>query len=1031
MRNHKEIESYVLELWEKERIYHELKEKTKKSKKKFVFIDGPPYATGQIHPGTAWNKCIKDCVLRYHWLNGYKCTARPGYDTHGLPIEVKVEQKLELKNKKEIEEKIGVERFVDECKAYASQYMGIMSDQFKRLGVWMDWDNPYITYKNEYIESTWTALKEVWNKKLIYEDLYVLAHCPRCETTVANYELEYDEHTSPSIYVKFKVKNKTNEYLIIWTTTPWTLIANMAIMANPLVEYVKVYAKEYDEYWIIAKSLLDNISKITKTNLTVVEQFHGKALDKLEYEHPLQDFIGKEYERKVVMSDEYVSTQEGTGLVHTAPGHGPEDYMIGKRYNIEIYCPVEENGKYDITAKKYANMYVFDANDIIINDLKAKGVLLYKTKYVHRYPHCWRCKTPLIFISSKQWFINISEIKEKMLEQIDNVNWYPDFAKTRFYDFVKDAPDWCISRQRYWGIPLPIWKCVNPECNNITFIGSKKELGNYHTINDLHRPFIDEVVLKCKKCRNDMVRVKDILDVWFDSGNAVWAGNYNYEEQENKQLKQCDFIVEGKDQTRGWFYSLLGMGVAYNGIAPYKNVLMHGFFVDAKGEKMSKSLGNYVPLDEIIEKYGADSFRLWSLKSTTWDDLKFSWDEMDDSSRALEIIYNIGMYLQKNYILKHYINNLNELKEDELKNEDKWLISKFNSLIKNVETYFSRYETFKAAVEITNFLVEDLSRTYLKVVRERIESKNEIALNVFFYVYLNSLVLLHPFTPFITEYVYQQVFRKIIKQKSIALLDYPKYNQIYVNYELEKKFEIALEIKSAILNLRNRLGINVRQPMAEAIFVSFSSQVISSLNDTESIITNLANVKHIKMVVELDDNLEISLKPKANQFGLHFKEKTSNAVNEIMQVLDHKDKKNQFLREMIVNGFYQFNDVKLNIDFFEHSVKYPGYEGLITKFGIVLLKKEIPEELQKEGMIREMIRRIQEMRKQLKLNEKDKIKFYFNELQGQIPNKEIKEIEKAVNGTFDNHIFNKPNVYKKEWNIKDINVVIMIEVLPK
>ncbi|MEM3610499.1 MAG: isoleucine--tRNA ligase, partial [Candidatus Anstonellales archaeon] len=798
MRNHKDLESYVLEIWNKENIYEEVKAKNKKSKNKFIFIDGPPYATGQIHPGTAWNKCIKDCVLRYHWLKGYDCTARPGYDTHGLPIEVKVEQKLKLKNKKEIEEKIGVENFIKECKEFASQYMGIMSDEFKRLGVWMDWNNPYITYKSEYIESTWLALKEVWEKNLIYEDLYVLAHCPRCETTVANYELEYDEHQSPSIYVKFKIKNSKNEYLIIWTTTPWTLIANMAIMANPLVEYVKVYVNDFDEYWILAKPLLENLLKLTKVNATIIEQFQGKKLDKIEYEHPLQEFIGKNYHRKVVMSDEFVSIEEGTGLVHTAPGHGPEDYIIGKRYNIEIYCPVEENGKYDSTAKKYAGMYVFDANEVIINDLKQKNALLYKTKHTHRYPHCWRCKTPLIFISSKQWFIKISEIKEKMLQEIDTVNWYPDFAKTRFSDFVKDAPDWCISRQRYWGIPLPIWKCVNPECNNVLFIGSVKELKT--EINDLHRPYIDEIVIKCKKCKNDMIRVKDILDVWFDSGNAVWAGTYGYENLEKKQLKQCDFIVEGKDQTRGWFYSLLGMGVAYNGIAPYKNVLMHGFFVDSKGEKMSKSLGNYVPLEEIIEKHGADSFRLWSLKATTWDDLKFSWEEMEDSSRMLEIIYNILNYLEKNYNLNEDASNLSKINYSELTNEDKWIISKLNSLIKRVDNYYSNFETFKAANEVSNFLVEDLSRSYLKIVRERIENKDKDALKVFFHVYLNALILLHPITPFVTEYAYQKFFRKFLQNKSIALLEFPQSNNVFISEELEKKFEIAFEIKSAILN---------------------------------------------------------------------------------------------------------------------------------------------------------------------------------------------------------------------------------------
>ncbi|MBN2477723.1 isoleucine--tRNA ligase, partial [Candidatus Micrarchaeota archaeon] len=664
MYNHKQVEEEILKFWEKKKIF----EKVKKAREKgepYYFCDGPPYATGQIHPGTAWNKAIKDTVCRYWTSQGYNVRTQPGYDTHGLPIEVKVEKEMNIKNKHEIEE-IGIEKFINECKKFATKYIGVMNGQFKSIGVWMNYENPYITYYDNYIESSWKTLKQAWDKGLMHEGDYVLPYCYRCETTMANYELEYWDETDPSIYVKFKVKEKENEYLVIWTTTPWTLVANLAVMVHPTLPYVKVQVD--DEVWVVAKDLMEKVLNLVGKSGVVLEELSGKKLEGTQYEHPFQDKIKKEYERKVVLSDEYVTLEEGTGLVHTAPGHGEADFIIGKRFGIEPFSPVNEKGEYTEEAGDFEGKNVKEANPEIMELLENRGILVYSDRIRHRYPHCWRCKTPLIFRATHQWFITVSKVKDKMLSEINTVEWYPSFVKKRFTDFVTVAPDWCISRQRYWGIPLPIWKC---ECGEIKVIGNRDELPK---VKELHRPFVDKITFKCEKCGKEMHRIKDVLDVWFDSGNAVWASLT--EEEVNKFGERADFIVEGQDQIRGWFYSLLGSGIVRYDKCPYKRLMMHGFFVDEKGEKMSKSLGNFVPLEEILEKYGADSFRLWGLNNAVWEELKFNWTELKEAHGDLMVLYNMYVFLER-FIEKK------PKKPKKIEKEDEWMLSRLNRTLKS------------------------------------------------------------------------------------------------------------------------------------------------------------------------------------------------------------------------------------------------------------------------------------------------------------------------------------------------------------
>ena len=913
MYDHKKVEEEMLKFWEENRIYEKTK-KRNEAGRPFYFCDGPPYATGQIHPGTGWNKVIKDSVCRYMRMSGRNVRAQPGYDTHGLPIEVKVEQELKITNKNGIE-KYGIEKFIEKCKGFATKYIGVMGKQFERLGVWMDWENPYITYKDSYIDSSWTTLKMAWDKGLMHEGIYVLPYCYRCETTMANYELEYGEETDPSIFVKFKVKDKENEYLIIWTTTPWTLVANMGVMAHPTHAYVK--AQVDNEIWILAKERLDYVMGLMGKSATILEELPGRKLEGLQYEHPFQDRINKKYDRKVVLSDEYVTLEEGTGLVHTAPGHGIEDFIIGKRFEIEAFCPVDSAGKY---TKEAGGMFegknVREANPVIIKLMKDNRSLLYDERIKHRYPHCWRCKTPLIFVTTKQWFISVSKIKDRMMSEIDNTEWHPDFARERFKEFVSNAPDWCISRQRYWGIPLPIWKC---KCGRIRVVGSKKDIPK---VKELHRPYIDKIELECE-CGERMKRVPDVLDVWFDSGNAIWASLD--EKEREKYGETSDFIVEGQDQVRGWFYSLLGSGVVRYDACPYKRILMHGFFVDEHGEKMSKSLGNFVPLENIMKKYGADTFRMWGLSSTIWDELKFSWDEMKKCSSDLNILFNLTVFLERFYPKK-------KIEDAELEETDKWIISRMNNVVKEYRKAFGNFELNKGVKALRHFITEDFSRFYMKIAKDRIAKKNnqKAALQTIYTVLLQSLVMLAPVSPFLSEYLYRRFFKKHGKDESLSFVEMGKESEDDIDNLAEKHMETVREITSSAMLARQSADIKTRWPIRTLYIESKSHEVMDAVKKFEDVLMMLVNAKEVKVMEDAPEG--------------------------------------DFSAEEFSNG-------RIHVD------------------------KRIDEELYEEGIVNEIKRRIQNLRKTEKLVEKDVISVYIDtekEIE-EILRKHMERLSKGVN----------------------------------
>src|SRR3989344_5653473 len=789
MNSPQESEEQILDFWKKKKIYEKAVEK-RKNAKKFYFLDGPPYATGYIHMGTAMNKILKDFYIRFFRMYGFKAWNQPGYDTHGVPIENKVEQKLGFKEKQDIE-KFGIDKFIEECRNYTTQFLDVMNNQFANLGVWMDWKHPYLTLSNEYIEGAWFTFKQGYEKGLLYKGTYSVHVCPHCETAVAYNEIEYTQVTDPSIFVKFKLKKKQNEYFVIWTTTPWTLASNTGIMVKPDAEYARVQVG--DEIFIIAKQLLDSVmTKVKIKDFTILETMKGKELKDLEYESPLRDifpFIKKlKNAHRIVLSDKYVTLEDGSGLVHTAPGHGQEDYKVGVENDLPIVNPLGFDGKYNKESGKYSGMFVKTADKLIIEDLRNLGALLSEEKVEHDYPLCWRCSSPLLMMAVPQWFFKVTEIRERLLSENKKINWVPAWAGQRFQNWLESLGDWPISRQRYWGIPLPIWICK--KCNEVKVIGSTKELPKIPK--DLHKPYIDEIVFKCKVCRDEMRRVPDVLDVWFDAGVASWASlGYPSDKKLFDKMWPADFILEGPDQIRGWGDSLMITSIMTFGIKPFLNVLFHGFVLDAHGIKMSKSKGNTVEPEEVIKKYGRDVLRFYFLLGAPWDDYFFKWEDIADISKSFVVIRNVFNFVST------YVSGSGSPKN--LRIEDKWILSKLNTLVRNTTEYNKTFQGHKSAKELKEFILNDFSRWYVKLIRDRVwptySGKDKKAAFFTLVKVTETLIkLLAPFTPFMSEEIYQSVLKKTLKVESVHLLDWPVPDKKMINQKLEEDMEVVKKI---------------------------------------------------------------------------------------------------------------------------------------------------------------------------------------------------------------------------------------------
>ncbi len=847
MTSVQDIEKQIQEFWEKNKIPQKARAMNK-NEKKFYFLDGPPYATGYIHIGTAWNKILKDSYLRFWRMKGFNVWDQPGYDTHGLPIENKVEQKLGFHNKADIE-RLGIEKFNKECKAYVEQFFGIMNKQFQDLGVWMNWDDPYITFKNEYIEGAWHTFKTAFEKGFLYKDVYSVHVCFRCETVVAYNEIEYAKATDPSVYIKFPVKGKTNEYFLIWTTTPWTLPSNTGIMAKPDADYV--YVKVGDETLIMSKALTDAVmNKAKKGKYEIVKTVKGKSLEGVKYSHPLADifpFIDKLHNAyRVVLSEQFVSLDEGTGLVHTAPGHGQEDYKVGKEHGLPIVSPLKMNGTFNEECGKFSGKLAKASDDEIIAEFKNRGLLFHQEKITHDYPQCWRCSTPLLFMAVPQWFFRVTSIRDKLKKENEKVKWHPDWAGKRFDNWLDSLGDWPISRQRYWGIPLPIWECE--KCSSVKVIGSRKELPKVPE--DFHRPYIDEITMTCK-CGGTMKRIQDVLDVWFDAGLASWA-SLGYPERRDlfDKLWPSDLQIEGPDQIRGWWNAELITSVITFDKAPFQKILFHGFVLDAHGMKMSKSKGNIVEPVDVIKKYGRDVLRFYLLSSPAWEDFYFNWTDTENVSRTFNILRNTFQFV------KTYVTKIPQDKP-KLNVEDKWLFSRLNSLIEEYHKEFMESNHHKVVERLNSFILNDLSRWYIKLVRDRTwptysGKDKDAAFYTLGKVSEALLKLLAPLTPHIAEYVYQDVIKPKTKGKeSIHFYPFDVADKKLIDKKLEEQMELVKAIVEETSAVRQKENVRLRWPMKRLLIVSGDEKVIGAVETLKNVLENMCNVKSIEVVKKL------------------------------------------------------------------------------------------------------------------------------------------------------------------------------------
>jgi len=881
------LEQEILAYWDKINLFKRIQEHNSKGPK-FFYLDGPPYVNGHPHMGHARTRAIRDPLLKYRVMKGYNTHLQPGYDCHGLPIEIKVEEDLGLRKREDID-KYGAENFIDKCRERALFYVQVFNDFYKRFGLHWDFEKPYKTLDNDYISSSWTFFKKCDEKKLLYKGKATTAWCPRCETALAGYEAtdEYRDVSDHSIYVKFPIVGKENEFVLIWTTTPWTLPANLAVTVNPKYEYV--YVEVGREKWLMAKELVETVMKdCSVEDYKPGKSVTGKELEGVRYEFVLKDSVpeNKKLEETyknahTILMGDFVTLEDGTGCVHTAPGHGQDDYSVGMKYGLPPFSPVGENGCYTEEGGTLKGVYVKKADAMVIDALTSRNLIATEKKITHRYAHCWRCKTPIIYRASPQWFVNIGKIKELMIKENKKVNWVPDWAgEKRFQNWIEDARDWCISRQRYWGIPLPIWEC---SCGHYEVIGGwdeleKKAVKLPEGKPDLHVPYTNKIKIKCPKCGKEMSRVSDITDIWFESGAATWASLGYPKDKKFEKFFPIDFITEGLDQTRGWFYTLMAEGIIMFDQAPYRNVLMNEWVLDKNGDKMSKSLGNVVAPQDMIAKYGADITRFYLLEETeVWEKLKFDPENMKITFRVFNTLWNCYQFAKTYSDAAGFDPRKAELSkyEKHLKAEDAWMLSRLASLDNELTKNLEAYHPFECVKALDEFIMNDLSRWYIKLIRDRTwvsaeGADKETAILILHMAISELSRMMAPFAPFISEYVY----RNLVGGESVFLAGWPKI-KAESDEALEKQMEFAKEIVEQSNAARDEAGIKLRWPVNEVIVYTKEN-----LKAVEGAIAQMANAKKVKFVTQEPNDEKLVKKEFSTGIVAISRERSAEMVEE-------------------------------------------------------------------------------------------------------------------------------------------------------
>ncbi len=1052
-------EERILRYWKDEDINNKVRKKNAAGKK-FYFLDGPPYVTGDLHLGQVWTKGLKDTFVRYKRYRGFNVVDRAGYDVHGLPIENKVEKELKVTSKKDIEQNIGIEHFVKACKDFVKSHLGRWESDYERFGISLDFSDPYLPYTNEYIETAWQLFKTISDRGFLYKDKKTLIYCPHCETPLSqgSMEVEYADEEDPSVFFTFEVDAKRSKpkiglgdrtCLLVWTTTPWTIPSNVAVAANPKAIYVRAMLDGISV--ILAKDRLDKVADALGKSAIVDKEFYGSELENIYYTSPLEGKVGKQKElrkyHKIIFSESLVSMEEGTGLVHIAPGNGIEDYALGKKNKLPVFCPVKPDATYGADAGAYEGLKVpLDANAAVLRDLESVGALQGKGTVKHSYPHCWRCKSKLIFIATAQWFFNMQRIKKKMLAANQKVNWVPAEAKDWEAAVIESAPDWCISRQRYWGIPMPVWECV--KCNDFRVIGSVEELKSesHETasrLEELHRPHIDNIVFRCKKCGGEMHRVKDVLDVWFDSGITFRA---SLSAEQFPKLFPTDLILEYIEQTRAWFQYLLRCGIMAYGKAPYKNVVVHGIMFGNDGKKMSKSLGNYKLLDEYLKFATADAFRLWCNLHPPILNRNLDDKEIKDAEKAVTILHNISNLLSEYQGMLGYNPEFKmRMPGSGLEPEDAWLLSKLEKLNEAVTKSMDSYDSSSAAVMINNFLIEDFSRLYLKIAKRRMQfgskRSSRKAIDIVNYALYKTIVLISPVTPFVAESVFRDRFASSSAfaamsaakgydcSKSIFLNDWPKPNKRLMNDEMEGRVETAKEVITAILNSREKGGISLRMPVLSATIEVGDDSVVTTIQEMENLIQECANVKMLNVTKGKSNKKEIV--PMFAKLGPAFKGDSKVIADELKaQSADEVE------RAVLKDGYYLLHTKTRAFEIKpEHfAIVETPMAGNASKFkyGTVSIDTSQTEELKEESLVRELVRRMQLMRKDLKLARLKKIKVHIasDPQMAGIINKNKAQMSKIVLAdsiSVSNALPSDKRLHKKDWEIMEAVFSIGIE----
>ena len=1016
---------------------------SRKEGETYTFYDGPPTANGKPHIGHVLTRVIKDMIPRYQTMKGHMVPRKAGWDTHGLPVELEVEKKLGLNGKEQIEE-YGMEPFIKQCKESVWKYKGMWEDFSGTVGFWADMDNPYVTYDDNFIESEWWALKTIWDKKLLYKGFKIVPYCPRCGTPLSSQEVAqgYKSVKERSAIVRFKVVGE-DAYFLAWTTTPWTLPSNVALCVNPNDTYIKVKANDGYTYYI-AEALADNVLGKLATDdapaYEVLETMKGADLERKEYE-PLYDCAKQvaDKQRKkgfYVTCDTYVTMSDGTGIVHIAPAFGEDDANVGRKYELPFVQFVNDKG--EMTEETpFAGLFVKKADPEVLKDLDAKGQLFDAPKFEHDYPHCWRCDTPLIYYARESWFIKMTAVKDDLVANNNTVNWIPkSIGEGRFGNWLENVQDWGISRNRYWGTPLNIWECCDCGCQES--IGSRAELaeksGNPDDAKvELHRPYIDKVTFKCKECGGTMKRVPEVIDCWFDSGAMPFAQHhYPFENKELfEQQFPADFISEAVDQTRGWFYSLMAESTLLFNKAPYKNVIVLGHVQDENGQKMSKSKGNAVDPFEALEKYGADAIRWYFyINSAPWLPNRFHGKAVEEGQRKfMGTLWNTYAF----YVLYAEIDQFDPTKYtldyDKLSVMDKWLLSKMNSMVKAVDDNLGNYRIPEAARALDDF-VDEMSNWYVRRSRERFWAKDmpQDKINAYMTLYTALVTVAKaaaPMIPFMTEDIYQNLVRSVDKsaKESIHLCDFPKVNEAHIDKELEENMERVLKIVVLGRACRNKSNIKNRQPIGK-MFVKAGFELPEFFKE---IITEELNIKEVEFTEDVRAFTSYSFKPQLRTVGPKYG-KFLGKIKEALASLDGNAAMDKINAGEPLTFDFDGNEVVLEKeDLLIDMAQVEGYvsesDGNVT----VVLDTNLSEELIEEGFVREVISKIQTMRKEAGFEVMDKIIVNVdkNAKIEDIINNNLDEIKLEV--LAEKVEFGKMSGYSKEWNINGENVSLGVE----